>query len=152
MDRTKNKTTKNKIKMHIADSIFRCSTWSAVHGLWHAKDFDSSMYMYHLTHISSFGAFFPPPVPECANYVCHIIDNAYIFQQPDLTASFGGPHYTSEELELSNRMIDLWGQFAANGEPGSAGKQTKKKKHSFFCSFLLKYYTHRPLSYIYRGS
>jgi len=81
------------------DYIFFCATRAL------AETGDESTFAYEFNQLTSFNTY--PPVPQCADHVCHGAELPYVFN----TATVSGDMFTADEEALSKTMVGYWGSF-----------------------------------------
>jgi para-nitrobenzyl esterase len=104
------------------DVVFACPERNAVR----------SLSQYVTTYAYEFNDENAPdlldPVPTFPLGAYHFAEVQYLF---DLNVRFTGTNpFTPDQQQLSNTMISYWTQFAANGDPNSAGTPTWLPYHS----------------------
>lgn len=69
---------------------------------------------------------------ECFNLVCHGEELVYVFGTPYL----GSPpmDFTSAELQFSNKIMDMWTNFARQGAPGAGWSRYKESQKVMYLS------------------
>eukprot|EP01112_Ceratiomyxa_fruticulosa_P018992 TRINITY_DN614_c0_g1_i1.p1 TRINITY_DN614_c0_g1~~TRINITY_DN614_c0_g1_i1.p1 ORF type:complete len:572 (-),score=112.96 TRINITY_DN614_c0_g1_i1:633-2348(-) len=88
--------------------VFSCPTRAAARAQGKLND---NIYLYYFNHVSSFGGW-GPNYPFCVDAVCHGAELPYVFG----VVPFLGYSWTSAEQQLSQNMMQLWGDFVNVGD------------------------------------
>lgn len=88
------------------DYFFLCATRSL------ARAARAPAFVYDYTHVSSLPLW--PAVTGCPGKSCHGDELPFVFG-----AVAGVPGFTPEEQRLSQALMDYWGRFVADGNPGT---------------------------------
>lgn len=94
-----------------SDYVMLCSIRNVTENLANANP--ENVWLYHYDHAESFDIW-GPNYTECPGKVCHGADLLLLWGTAELQP---GIHYTPQEQELVNLMIDYWTNFAKSGNP-----------------------------------
>eukprot|EP00117_Sycon_ciliatum_P023153 scpid52002/ scgid19763/ Crystal protein len=107
--------TRDHIAVLGTDYVFRCPTRNTTRSVVSSPERSQPVYRYIFNHSMSFDGW-GPVLSYCMHRVCHGSELVFIFQ-PNISSI--GQHYTPEELVMSNKLIQLWTNFAHTGNPNS---------------------------------
>jgi carboxylesterase type B len=95
------------------DETFTCPNRLVAREMSNQMTKVSPIYHYVFNHSFSFKACWEPNYNYCKNSSCHGVELPFVFK----TAELGGFKYTSEEITLTNSLMQYWGNFIKYGNP-----------------------------------